>query len=72
MERADAGDSNSNSVNDKKIPMRYFRLTFSPSSSVEFNLILIGGNDHVGGRGGEGEGESRAGGEDRRGSTVMV
>ena len=67
MERADAGDSNSNSVNDKKIPMRYFRLTFSPSSSVEFNLILIGGNDDVGG-----EKARRAGEEDRRGSTVMV
>ena len=42
-----AGDSNSNSVNDKKIPMRYFR-PFFRFPSVEFNLILIGGADRVG------------------------
>ena len=43
-----AGDSNSNSVNDKKIPMRYFRPFFPVPLSVEFNLILIGGDDRVG------------------------
>ena len=54
-----AGDSNSNSVNDKKIPMRYFR-PFFRSPSVEFNLILIGGDDRVGRTT---EGESSAGAE---------